>query len=74
MSYQSSHPRSVVIMAVVIVSVTLLGSGFALLAPAHDRSAGAPHVAHAGKGILDSHVVSEPPPPYRPYNLTSDGQ
>jgi hypothetical protein len=40
MSYQSSHPRSVVVMVGVILTLTLLGSGFALLRPHKIRPGG----------------------------------
>lgn len=81
MSYQSSHPRPVVVMAVVILTLTLLGSGFALLAPTHP-SRGTPLVAQgfsdqptvARNGAPDSPVASEPPLTYQQFNLTSDGQ
>ena len=79
MSRQSSHRRSAVILVVCIL--TLLGSGFALLAPhAKTRPDGMALVTHgssdqpalARKDAPDA--AFEPPPVYQPYNLTSDGQ
>lgn len=73
MSYQSSHPCSTVFLAVVILTVALLGP-FAFLAPTHSRPGGTPHVMQgipdqltaARKGAPDNPAVSEPPPAYRP--------
>jgi hypothetical protein len=82
MSYPLSHPRSVVVMVGVILTLTLLGSALARLAPTQDPSRGTPLVAHefpdqptlARKGAPGSPAASEPPPTYQQFNLTSDGQ
>ena len=80
MSYQSSHPRSVVVMVVVIL--TLLGSGFALLARTQDASRGTPLVTQwfsdrptvAREGVPRSPAASELPPTQEQFSLTGDGQ
>ena len=69
-------------MVVVILTLTLLGSGFAFLAPTHDPSRGTPlvtqgfsdHPMVARKVAPDGFAASDLPPTQQQFNLTSDGQ